>query len=89
LPGEERRGEEIMEMIIIREWYKIMKARERERDREIEIERREEKGVESHEESANPETHCNVTSGSSSLLLSLLFFFHYFRNPLQRMEERG
>jgi hypothetical protein len=41
LPGEERRGEEIMEMIIIREWYKIMKARERERDREIEIERRE------------------------------------------------
>ncbi len=38
-----------MEMIIIREWYKIMKARER--DREIENERREEKRREGSRES--------------------------------------
>jgi hypothetical protein len=36
LPEEERRGEEITEIIIVSEWYKIMKARERERDSERE-----------------------------------------------------
>ncbi len=77
MSGEERRGEEITE-IIIREWYKIMKASERERERENE--RREG----SHEESANPERRIAMSRAHPFWLLSFVsgFFFIIFVTPL-------